>query len=162
MTKNKKSVSVLITSALAVCMLFIMLSAWLIADTLNESRQQGIASMQSSQLQTKNAVNLKIKGDLEILDALATFISAMDEANVDLLMSLIKDVNSRNSFIRLGLIQPDGSGYLADVDGTVYYDDFADEPVIAEALMGTGGVSNTMADRFSDHIIYIYAVTDYA
>ena len=118
MTKNKKSVSVLITSALAVCMLFIMLSAWLIADTLNESRQQGIASMQSSQLQTKNAVNLKIKGDLEILDALATFISAMDEANVDLLMSLIKDVNSRNSFIRLGLIQPDGSGYLADVDGT--------------------------------------------
>ena len=114
--------------------------------------------MQSSQLQTKNAVNLKIKGDLEILDALATFISAMDEANVDLLMSLIKDVNSRNSFIRLGLIQPDGSGYLADVDGTVYYDDFADEPVIAEALMGTGGVSNTMADRFSDHIIYIYAV----
>ena len=42
MTKNKKSVSVLITSALAVCMLFIMLSAWLIADTLNESRQQGI------------------------------------------------------------------------------------------------------------------------
>ena len=158
MTKNKKSVSVLITSALAVCMLFIMLSAWLIADTLNESRQQGIASMQSSQLQTKNAVNLKIKGDLEILDALATFISAMDEANVDLLMSLIKDVNSRNSFIRLGLIQPDGSGYLADVDGTVYYDDFADELVIAEALMGTGGVSNTMADRFSDHIIYIYAV----
>lgn len=158
MTKNKKSVSVLITSALAVCMLFIMLSAWLIADTLNESRQQGLVSMQSSQLQTKNAVNLKIKGDLEILDALATFISAMDEANVDLLMSLIKDVNSRNSFIRLGLIQPDGSGYLADVDGTVYYDDFADEPVIAEALMGTGGVSNTMADRFSDHIIYIYAV----
>ena len=61
-------------------------------------------------LMTKNAVNLKIKGDLEILDALATFISAMDEANVDLLMSLIKDVNSRNSFIRLGLIQPDGSG----------------------------------------------------
>ncbi|QEK17583.1 putative signaling protein [[Clostridium] hylemonae DSM 15053] len=112
--------------------------------------------------QYKNAIGIKIDGNLQTLRALSTFIEKSEDISREQILAHLRSESRQNDFLRMGYITADGTGYFIDTDGTEHYDvNVGNESFVRKALTGEDSVSDTMTDRFSDAKINCYSVPVY-
>ncbi|BDF34033.1 sensor domain-containing phosphodiesterase [Lachnospiraceae bacterium] len=112
--------------------------------------------------QYRNAIDIKIDGNLQTLRALSTFIEKSGDIGLVQILEQLRAESRQNDFLRMGYIMSDGTGYFIDTDGTEHYDiDVGDESFIQRALTGEDTVSDTLTDIFSGETVNCYSVPVY-
>lgn len=112
--------------------------------------------------QYRTTIVKQIKGDLQTLRALSTFISEDAEFDMEKVLNNLKIENNKNDFIRMGFVDVNGIGYFMDINGEEYRGiDVSDEEFVQKALAGTPSVSDLLKDKFEDMYINCYGVPLY-
>ena len=70
--------------------------------------------------QYRTTIVKQIKGDLQTLRALSTFISEDAEFDMEKVLNNLKIENNKNDFIRMGFVDVNGIGYFMDINGEEY------------------------------------------
>lgn len=148
---------------LSVSLILIAISFFVFREFGNAQVSEAKNYLSEITLQYKNTITKQINGDLQTLQALATFIGQQPDYSLDQIMEDLRKENDRNKFFRMGFVTADGIGYFVGLNGqAIEGGDVSDEPFIKEALDGVPSISDTMKDVYSEFYINCYAVPIYS
>ena len=100
-----------------------------------------------------------IKSNVETLDGVAITIGEMEVTDLTHLLPVLREINDRNSFFRMGFIHADGKGDMVDLDGTVHRNvDVAEQEYFKRAMTGVNTISTSMKDEYSGQYLNYYGV----
>lgn len=107
----------------------------------------------------ERSVSNMIDSNIEILDGVAITIGEIEMIDLEHLLPVIREINDRNSFYRMGFIRADGKGDMVDLDGYIHEDvDFSGEDFFMRAMQGTNSLSDTVKDKRSGIYLNYYGV----
>lgn len=109
--------------------------------------------------QYKTIITTQIDGDLQTLEALATFLGQDETMDLGAILVRLELESGSNAFNRMGFVSPDKKGYFIDTDGEKNYGiDISDEAFLQKTLNGASVVSDIMEDKLTGQPIVCYGV----
>ncbi|MEG2541985.1 MAG: EAL domain-containing protein [Christensenellaceae bacterium] len=156
--KSTKSTFLISIIIVAIILVFIIMFSNIYIKTvsviLSEETETKLSEVSH---QSATSIKSKITGDLQTLDAIATFISHQSSLNIEQSLPVLKAESDKNSFKRMGIILPSGIAYTTD--GEVI--DFSTRPYFISAMNGNATLSDTFTDIFDGENVNVYAVPIY-
>lgn len=107
--------------------------------------------------QSANTIRTQVRGDLDLLQAVATAIGVIPQPTEAIITSLMKAESAANNFKRMGFVYPDGIAVLSD-DLLL---DISRQSHFQKALAGEPNVSNRIPDSADGLDIVVEAVPVY-
>lgn len=107
--------------------------------------------------QSAITIRTQVRGDLNLLQAVATAIGAIPQPTEAVITSLMKAESAANNFKRMGFVYPDGMAVLSD-DLLI---DISRQSHFQKALAGEPNVSNRIPDSADGQDIVVEAVPVY-
>lgn len=141
------------------CWIFLAVSVFFIYRMMVDNERLGMKYLNDVANQNRISIVKQVRGNWQTLDGIATCIGNMDAVDINALQPTIREINDKNEFIRMGILEPHGKTDLIDVDGNIYRNvDLSQEDFFKRALAGAFSVSDTKKDPFSDGYINYYGV----
>lgn len=141
------------------CLGFLAVGSGFTVFTVRDGEEKNISYFQSNAKSMKNNFTNLIESNMEVLDGVALAIGEMEVTDLEHLRPIIRQINDRNAFLRMGFVDPDGVGNLVDLDGTTHENmDFSEEDFFLEAKTGNKAVSGTKEDAYSGGYVNYYGV----
>lgn len=142
-----------------ICLCFFVVGMGLTMYMMERSREQNIRYFEESVQSMESSLTNLISSNIETLDGVALTIGEIEVTDLRHLLPVIREINNRNAFYRMGFIHEDGKGDMVDMDGTIHQDiDFSKEAFFQEAMGGKNSISNTLRDVYSDYYLNYYGV----
>lgn len=158
--KNRLSKIYMIAGAVGLVFLLLCISIIIYMSHLNE--QENLDYLQESGKQNKLSVINHVSGDFEIMKGISTCISYIQDWSPERLVVILNEINSKNSFIRMGYASTDGIVDMLDINGQVYKEqDIAKEKFFLSALNGQNAISDTLYDEYLQGYVNYIAVPVY-
>lgn len=144
---------------IAVCLCFLAVGIGFTAYMMKRNEEQNISYFKEASQNTGNTVENLISSNMETLDGVAITIGEMNVTDLQHLLPVLKEINNRNAFYRMGFIHTSGRGDMVDIDGTIHKDvDFTGEVFYQKALEGENSISEAVQDPYSDRYLNYYGV----
>lgn len=161
MKQKKKQILFSTIFVLAICILLIFLCV-LGLSKINEQQTQKTEDFLSQMTdQYTQTIRRQVLGDIETVQAMATFISS-EHMSISEIMNLLDKENMNNRFIRMGYITNEYDAYMVDSNGQLYNHVFLQHTeYLQDVFAGNSLVTDTMADSLYEGWINIYAVPVY-
>lgn len=131
---------------MVLCLCFIASSLVFLAQMIRKSQEENITYLYNAANQTKTSILKQIEGDKQTLEALAVIMQDLDVVDEERILRILKDINDRNAFIRMGYADVRGDAALVDLDGSVYETNLRGMDFFRQALEGEMSISNTFQD----------------
>lgn len=126
---------------------------------ISDNKEKNIRYFEENIESTKEILHSLLESHIETLDGVAITIGSMEITDLDHLMPVIREVNNRNTFYRMGFIDSEGNGAMVDLDGTVHEDfNFANASFYEEAMQGKKSLSSKVKDFYGDDYLYYFGV----
>ena len=126
-----------------VCAFIISSSVFLYVRKLNNALQnETVAYLQEVSQQGATRIEAQVSDDLDILQAVATAISAMENPSEENIMNLLRAERTSNRFKYMAFVNPDGLAVLHD--DSLWK--FSQEDFFQKALAGEPNISNRRVD----------------
>lgn len=135
----------------ALCLCFIASSLIFLTQMIKKSQEENVTYLFNAANQTKTSIIKQIEGDLQTLEALAVILKDADMTDQEQIINILKDINDRNAFIRMGYADIEGNASLVDLDGSVYTASVYHLDFFQKALDGEMSISNTFPDTEKDN-----------
>ena len=137
---------------LILCLCFFVSGVGFIFYMMKESNQKNIAYFEESVENMKTTVNEQIANNMETLDGVALTLGEMKVMDLKHLLPIIRKINDRNAFYRMGIIHSNGKADMVDLDGTIHHKvDFSSSPIFQSGMQGNLTISKTLKDPFSNN-----------
>ena len=144
---------------LILCLCFFVSGVGFIFYMMKESNQKNIAYFEESVENMKTTVNEQIANNMETLDGVALTLGEMKVMDLKHLLPIIRKINDRNAFYRMGIIHSNGKADMVDLDGTIHHKvDFSSSPIFQSGMQGKLTISKTLKDPFSNNYLNYYSV----
>lgn len=109
--------------------------------------------------QRKLALNRKIECDLRVLDGIAASISTTSQSPQAFPKDILSSANRDETFLYLGIIQPNRNATLISSDGEIHEGiPLDDSNFFQEAISGQSAVSDAFVDPWSGEYALCYGV----
>lgn len=156
---NTKKANRYYRAVIVICLSFFIVGMGLTIYMMNRSRAQNLSHFQESAWSMESSLHNLINSNLETLDGVALTIGEMEVTDLSHLFPVIREINSRNTFFRMGFIREDGKADMVDLDGTIHQGiDFSEEPFFKQAMEGMNSLSTTVKDTYSENYLNYYGV----
>lgn len=143
----------------AICLCFLAVGISFTVFMMTDNKKQNISYFKETTASMKNTVTNLITSNFETLDGVALTIGEMEVTDLEHLLPVIRQINDRNTFYRMGFIHADGRGDMVDLDGTIHQElNFAEELFYQEAMEGKQSLSRVVKDRYSNTYLNYYGV----
>lgn len=142
-----------------ICISFLVLGSTITVDMVKQNNHQTIEQFEESVDTLKSTIMNRVTHNIEILDGVSIVLGELEITNLEELLPVLKDINDRNSFYRMGLIHENGIGDLVDMDGSIHRSvDFSDRYLFENAKEKDWFVTVPEKDIYRDQYLYYYAV----
>ena len=128
------------------CLCFIACSLLFLVHMIIKSQQENVAYLYNAANQTKTSLLKQIEGDLQTIEGLAVSLKDQEIADEEKLLAILKDINDRNAFIRMGYADVEGNTWLVDISGETYTLNIGEMDFFRRAMGGENSISNTFVD----------------
>lgn len=156
---NTKKVKYFYRAVIMICLCFFMVGIGLTFYMMHRNKEQSITYFKESVWSVDSSLTNLINSNIETLDGVALTIGEMEVTDLSHLLPVIREINDRNSFYRMGFISKDGKGDMVDMDGTIHQGiDFSKELFYQQAMSGESSLSRTVKDIYSDNYLNYYGV----
>ena len=146
MTGGKKPAGRDMLLPIITCLCFIACSVLFLVQMIEKSQQENQTDLYNAANQTRTAVVKQIEGDWQTLEGLAVSLRNSDIENADQIMDILNDINAGNAFIRMGITDGEGNGYMVDLNGNIAPISLAGMEFFQRALDGEKSISRTFSD----------------
>lgn len=155
MRKSRRRIVVL-TVTIAVFVAFLISSMLFVSYVRNKEEQEMLAYLQGITGQRRDVVIQQIQGDLQLLHGTAISLSEMNLSDLSPLTDLLRRINQSNSFIRMGIVLPDGRMNVVDMNGSTYLNvDMSEADFLRKAMRGRDVISERTYESFTgEYVIY--------
>ncbi len=145
--------------ATAICLLFLLFGISFILHTTKQNQENNKRFLNASAEKQKQTVVNHIVSNWETLEGIASFIGNTDIMETETLVPILKEINNKNAFTRMGVISFSGKADFVDITGEVYRDvDLSGESFFQQALVGAYTISDTQKDIYTDNYFNYYGV----
>lgn len=128
------------------CLCFIASSLAFLGQMISKSQNQNVTYLYNVASRTKTSILKQIEGDIQTLEALVALLEDMEVIDEGQIMRILKDINDKNAFIRMGYGDIQGKVKLVDLDGFVHESYLMNMDFFQQALAGNVSISNTFPD----------------
>lgn len=155
-SKKKYELSTILVCLCAVAVLAVTLFAY--TNSLHTHFQQEIySSFRELSAQSTVSLQKEIRGKQDVLTEIAARIGAEKDFSPQTAPRVLKDVQERYQFKRVGVIAPDGTAYTTD-DLVMY---LGDRLYFMDSMSGSTTLSNTFNDKSDGEAINVYSTPIY-
>ena len=131
---------------IGLCLCFIACSLLFLVHMIIKSQQENISYLYNAANQTKTSLLKQIEGDFQTIEGLAVSLKDLEIADEEKLLAILKDINDRNAFIRMGYADTEGNAWLVDISGDTYTLNIGEMDFFRRAMEGEISISNTFVD----------------
>ncbi|MCH1984112.1 EAL domain-containing protein [Ruminococcus sp. OA3] len=155
LNKNTKNMAV----PILLCLCFIACSLVFLIQMIHKNEQENINYIYSSAQQNKISIDKQIEGDFQTLEGISLGMKYLGVTDSQQIMQMLRGINDKNAFIRMGYANLEGTVTLVDIGGQCHEIDLSDEVFFQKALEGKETISDTFQDPFNkDAYVNYYAV----
>lgn len=156
---NTKKAKYYYRAVIVICLCFFIVGMCLTLYMMQRNKEQSITYFKDSVWSVDSSLTNLINSNIETLDGVALTIGEIEVTDLSHLLPVIREINDRNAFYRMGFIHNDGKGDMVDMDGTIHRGiDFSEEPFYQQAMGGESAFSRTVMDTYSDNYLNYYGV----
>lgn len=142
-----------------ICLFFLIAGVCFTIYMMADNKIKNISYFEEATGSMAKTITSLIQSNMETLDGVALTIGQMEVTDLEHLLPVIREINNRNSFFRMGFIDAGGSGDMVDMDGTIHQGlDFSAEHFYQKAMEGMNALSDTVSDPYSEKYINYYGV----
>lgn len=141
------------------CVCFIASSLIFLVQMIHKSQMENVAYLYDAANQTNTSILKQIEGDWQTLEGLAVSLRDLVIIDENQIMSILKDINEENAFIRMGYADVNGNARMVDMDGHIHEVNLKGMEFFENALRGEKSISDTFIDPLQDGVyIHCFAV----
>ena len=129
------------------CLCFIARSIIFLVQMILKSQKENVAYLYDAANQTRTSILKQIEGDWQTLEGLAVSLRELATLDESQIMTILKDINKENAFIRMGYADINGNARMVDMEGNVQEVNLKGMEFFERALQGGKSISNTFADQ---------------
>ena len=129
------------------CLCFIASSIIFLVQMILKSQKENVAYLYDAANQTRTSILKQIEGDWQTLEGLAVSLRELATLDESQIMTILKDINKENAFIRMGYADINGNARMVDMEGNVQEVNLKGMEFFERALQGGKSISNTFADQ---------------
>lgn len=142
-----------------VCLCFLTASVGFTFYSMEEYEKRDISHFKENVESMRNNVYNLMKSNIETLDGMALTIGQLGITDIEHLQPIIKKVNGRNAFLRMGFVNAEGKADMVDLNGAIHQDeDFSKEAFYQKAMEGDVSISKAVKDEHSNKYLNYYGV----
>lgn len=146
-------------AVIMICLCFFIVGMGLTLYMMERDKEQSIKYFTESVWSINSSLDNLVKSNMETLDGVALTIGEIEVTDLDRLLPVLREINNRNAFYRMGFIDADGNGNMVDMNGVIHQDiDFSNELFYQQAMKGNNSLSETIEDTYSDQYLNYYGV----
>lgn len=128
------------------CLCFIASSIIFLVQMILKSQKENVAYLYDAANQTRTSIIKQIEGDWQTLEGLAVSLRDLVILDENQIMTILKDINEENAFIRMGYADVRGNARMVDMNGNVQEVNLSGMEFFERALQGEKSISDTFAD----------------
>lgn len=108
-------------AVILICLCFLAGSLTFVFSMMKQSERQAMHSLLNAGSRLQSTFQKQIQGDLETLEAISIVIGETGEKDPEVILELLKKVNDRNRFIRMGYADLSGQAEVVDINSDHHY-----------------------------------------
>lgn len=132
------------------CICFIASSIMFLVQMILKSQRENVVYLYDAANQTRTSLMKQIEGDWQTLKGLSVSLRDLSIVDENQIMSILKDINEENAFIRMGYADVNGDTWMVDMDGNVERVNLGGMKFFEQALQGEKSISDTFIDPKRD------------
>lgn len=101
------------------CLCFIASSIIFLVQMILKSQKENVAYLYDAANQTRTSILKQIEGDWQTLEGLAVSLRELATLDESQIMTILKDINKENAFIRMGYADINGNARMVDMEDNV-------------------------------------------
>lgn len=134
-------------AAVCLCIAFLASSLLFLLIMMQKNEEENLQYLQNAAQQKRATLLKQVAGDFQTLEGIAVCIGESGLNDVEQIVHILKKINDKSTFIRMGVADMDGNLDLVDIGGGRHQEfNIANRDFFLQALSGKESISTTLPD----------------